>query len=224
MSGLHRTSIEGEKFKVAFIRKHAFKIAVLALCAALGLYLYLANNPKETVKLLDTGNAAPNFQLTDLDNKPVTLADSNGKVRVVYFYFANCPDVCPPTTFLMSQLQDKLKKDGTFGKDVEFISISFDPERDTPEVIRKFIEKIPGEIDQAAWTFLRGKDEAEIKKLMEDFGLSLFKDEKTGNFGHTDTITVIDRDGNIRKYMTGSIDETVNADQIKTVVDALIDQ
>ncbi|MCQ6558761.1 SCO family protein [Paenibacillus mendelii] len=208
---------------MVFLRKHAFKIAVLALCAALGTYLYLANNPKETVKL-DVIKAAPNFQLTDLDEKPVTLADSNGKVRVVYFYFANCPDVCPPTTFLMSELQDKLKKDGTFGKDVEFISISFDPERDTPEAVRKFIEKIPNEIDLTGWTFLRGKDDAETKQLMEDFGLSLLKDEETKLYSHADMITLVDREGQIRKYMTGSINENTTSDQIKTVVDALVDQ
>jgi len=202
------------------MRKHAFKIAVLALCAALGLYLYLSNLEKSTVKF-DVKNPAPNFELADIDDKPVKLSDSNGKVRVVYFYFANCPDVCPPTTYLMSQLQEELKKDGTYGKDVEFISISFDPERDTPEEIRKFIKKIPNDIDLSGWTFLRGVDYEKTKQLMLDFGLGLQKDTATNTFMHTDTITFIDRDGNIRKYMTGAIKETT-VESLRETVKALI--
>jgi len=202
------------------MRKHAFKIAVLALCAALGLYLYLSNLEKSTVKF-DVNNPAPNFELADIDDKPVKLSDSNGKVRVVYFYFANCPDVCPPTTYLMSQLQEQLKKDKTYGKDVEFISISFDPERDSPEEIRKFIKKIPNDIDLSGWQFLRGVDYEKTKQLMLDFGLGLQKDTETNTFMHTDTITFIDRDGNIRKYMTGAIKDTT-VESLRETVNALI--
>ncbi|MFD2505845.1 SCO family protein [Paenibacillus septentrionalis] len=42
---------------------------------------------------------APSFALTDVDGNAVSLESTNGKARIVYFYFASCPDVCPPTTF-----------------------------------------------------------------------------------------------------------------------------
>ncbi|MBW7474394.1 SCO family protein [Paenibacillus oenotherae] len=206
-----------------FTRKHGFKIAVLALCAAMGLYLYLSST-KEAAPKLDQDKPAPSFKLTSIDGEEVSLENTNGKVRVVYFYFANCPDICPPTTFLMTQVQDKLKEQGAFGSDVEFLSVTFDPERDTPDAIRKFIGKIPSEIDQNGWKFLRGDSEEETKKLMLDFGLGLLKDEKTGLYTHSDTITFIDRQGKIRKYMTGSIDETMTPDRIVAVVDALVDE
>lgn len=208
---------------MGFTRKHGFKIAVLALCAAMGLYLYLSST-KEAAPKLDQDKAAPSFKLTSIDGEEVSLENTNGKVRVVYFYFANCPDVCPPTTYLLSQVQDELKNQKVFGSDVEFLSVTFDPERDTPEAIRKFIDKIPGDIDQSGWKFLRGDSEEDTKKLMMDFGLGLIKDEKTGLYTHSDTITFIDREGKIRKYMTGSIDETMNADRIVAVVDALVDE
>ncbi|WP_308638528.1 SCO family protein [Paenibacillus silvisoli] len=203
------------------LRKYGFTIAVLVLCAAMGLYLYLSSTKDAKVNL-DQNLKVPNFQLTDMDGESVSLADSNGKVRVIYFFYANCPDICPPTTFLMTQLQDKLKDSGVYGKDVEFMSITFDPDRDTAENMRKFADKF--DIDKSAWTFLRGNSEEETKKLMTDFGLGLVKDPATNLFTHTDTITFVDREGVVRKYMTGSIDENQNADKLAEVVDALVEE
>lgn len=205
---------------MGFARKHGFKAAVLALCAAMGLYLYLSHS-KEASPKLDKLIAAPNFQLTDLDGKQVTLDDSKGKVRVIYFFYANCPDICPPTTYLMTQVQNQLKDKGTFGKDVEFLSITFDPKRDSIAAMSKFAGKF--DIDASGWKFLREDSEEDTKKLMNDFGLDLLKDEKTGLFSHTDTITIVDRQGEVRKYMTGSIQET-KADDITKVVDTLVDE
>jgi protein SCO1/2 len=192
---------------------------VLALCAAMGLYLYL-NSQKANAVNLDQNYKAPAFELTDLDGQKVSLANTNGKVRVVYFFYANCPDICPPTTYLMSEAQNKLKDKGVFGKDVEFMSITFDPKRDTPDAMRKFAAKF--DVDASGWKFLREDSEEATKKLMEGFGLGLLKDNN-GYFTHADAITFIDRDGNVRKAITGSIDQNANADKIVDVVDALLD-
>ncbi|QHT60008.1 SCO family protein [Paenibacillus lycopersici] len=201
------------------VRKYGFAIAVLLLCAAMGLYLYLSSSKGSSVKLDDIMDA-PSFSLSDLDNNQVTLQNTNGKVRVVYFFFANCPDICPPTTYLMTQVQNKLKDKGTFGKDVEFLWVTFDPKRDTTEALRSYSTKF--DIDQDGWKFLREDSAEDTEKLMKDFGLALLKDEAANTFSHTDTITFIDRKGVVRKYMTGSIDETQNADKITDVIDALV--
>jgi protein SCO1/2 len=205
---------------MSFARKHAFKIAVLALCAAMGIYLYLSST-KEAAPNLDQNYKAPSFELTDLDGNKVSLENTNGKVRVIYFFYANCPDVCPPTTFLMSQAQNELKKQGTFGKDVEFLSITFDPVRDTPEAMKKFASKF--DIDSSGWKFLREDSEEQTKELMKGFGLGLIKDNN-GYFTHADAITFVDRQGSVRKAMIGAKDETQNADNIVKVVNALVDQ
>ncbi|QHW30758.1 SCO family protein [Paenibacillus rhizovicinus] len=201
------------------IRKYGFAIAVLLLCAAMGLYLYLSSTKGSDVKLDNIMNA-PSFSLNDLDNNKVTLDDTNGKVRVVYFFYANCPDICPPTTALMTQVQNKLKDKGTFGKDVDFLWVTFDPKRDTTEALKSYSSKF--DIDTSGWKFLREDNAEETEKLMRDFGLSLLKDEKSNTFTHTDTITFVDRKGVVRKYMTGSIDESQNADKITDVINALV--
>ncbi|MBM7567416.1 SCO family protein [Paenibacillus sacheonensis] len=201
------------------LRKYGFAIAVLLLCAAMGLYLYLSSSKGSSVNL-DQNLKAPNFALTDLDNNKVTLDETNGKVRVVYFFYANCPDVCPPTTYLMTQVQNKLKEKGSFGKDVEFMWVTFDPKRDTTEALKEYSSKF--DIDTSGWKFLREDNAEATEKLMKDFGLGLLKDEKTNTFTHTDTIAFVDRKGVVRKYLTGSIDETQSADKIVDVINALV--
>lgn len=191
-----------------FLKKHSFKIAVLALCAAMGIYLFITYGmpAKQTLPI---EKAAPAFELTNLDGQRVSLASTNGKARIVYFYFANCPDVCPPTTFLLSQVQDQLEAEGKLGSKAELISITFDPERDTPEVIRDFVDRLSADFN--GWHFLRG-DEQKTLQLAKDFGVSVLKNED-GSYMHMNIITIVDQNGQIRKWINGS-KEDLTAEQI----------
>lgn len=201
---------------MSFAKKHSFKIAVLALCAVMGIYLFFTYvmEPKQPLPKL---GAAPAFELADIDGKQVSLASTKGKARIVYFYFANCPDVCPPTTFLLSQVQDQLKEEGKLGKKAELISITFDPERDTNEVIRKFANKVEASFD--SWHFLRG-EEAATAELARGFGLMVQK-APDGSFIHSNVITIVDQDGQIRKQFNGSA-EDLTADQIVKELNKLL--
>lgn len=191
-----------------FLKKHSFKIAVLALCAAMGIYLFITYGmpAKQTLPI---EKAAPAFELTNLDGQKVSLASTNGKARIVYFYFANCPDVCPPTTFLLSQVQGQLEAEGKLGSKAELISITFDPERDTPEVIRDFVDRLSADFN--GWHFLRG-DEQKTLQLAKDFGVSVLKNED-GSYMHMNIITIVDQNGQIRKWINGS-KEDLTAEQI----------
>ncbi|MCR2806179.1 SCO family protein [Paenibacillus soyae] len=203
---------------MAFIKKHSFKIAVLALCAAMGIYLLFTYvwKPAEPLPVLQ---AAPSFEMSDIDGNTVSLESTNGKVRLVYFYFANCPDVCPPTTFKLSEVQEKLREEGTLGKEVELISITFDPERDTPEAIREFAGNTFAEFD--GWHFLRGEEEATIE-LARNFEVGVKKDEANNSYIHFNIITLVDQDGQIRQWMNGSDDEAVTPEYIVSQVNRLL--
>ncbi|MFC4775556.1 SCO family protein [Paenibacillus sp. GCM10023252] len=193
------------------IRKHGFKIAVLTLCAAMGIYLFIMNmEPKRTLPL---NQPAPAFELTNLDGKQVSLESTNGKARIVYFYFANCPDVCPPTTYLLSQVQDKLEEDGSLGKEAEILSITFDPERDTPEAVRKFADRLDVDTTKG-WEFLRPATEDASMKLARDFGVSVIKDEASAGYTHMNVITLVDKRGQIRKWINASAKEELTVDAI----------
>src|SRR6266849_5243150 len=77
---------------------------------------------------------APPFTLTSQDGMPVSLADFHGKVIAVTFIYTLCTDTCPVLTPMMSFVQDRLGPD--FGRKIAFVSITVDPERDTPAVLK----------------------------------------------------------------------------------------
>ncbi|REK74619.1 SCO family protein [Paenibacillus paeoniae] len=207
----------GREMKMSFLRKHSFKIAVLALCAAMGIYLLYMYGPKKA-EPLPVHKAAPAFEMNDIDGKPVSLESTNGKVRIVYFYFANCPDVCPPTTFMLGEAQDILREQGTLGDKVELISITFDPERDTPDVIRQFAERTSADLD--GWHFLRGEEDATIQ-LARDFDVGVIKVEKENSFAHFNVITLVDQNGQIREWINGS-DEELTPEYIVKQINTLL--
>ena len=206
--------------KRSFARRYAFPLVLFGLCVILGAYLLWNSLSGGGSKLTDQGPAA-DFTYTDIDGKPVTMSEENGKVRLVYFFYSNCPDVCPPTTFMMSQVQNQLKDEGKFGSQVEFLSITIDPTRDTPEALKTFGDKFNA--DYTGWKFLRG-DEAETADLAKKYNLLVQKDNE-GNFGHSNLIVLVDKKGHIRDYISpqSNGDPTdVSADELTTEIKPLL--
>ncbi|MCE5171540.1 SCO family protein [Paenibacillus profundus] len=198
-------------------KKYSFQIFLMALVlvfAVVAAILYWPRGPELPL----TDKTAPDFTMQNVDGNTVSLADTNGKARLFYFYFTNCPDVCPPTTYMLSEVQQLLKDKGVFGKDASIVSISFDPERDTPEAIQEWSKKYNA--DYSGWYFLRG-DEADVAKMMPALGSSVIKDED-GNFTHLNVITLVDQDGNIRKYYNANDRETSSPEIIANDVMSLV--
>lgn len=117
------------------------------------------------------------------------LDEMDKKVRIVEFMYTACPDVCPLTTQRMMHLKEQFKQDGVYGDQVEFLSITIDPENDTPERLKKYMEVYNADNDKA-WTFLSGTLE-DTKKLADPFRF-LFKDNGTDYIVHTSYAYLID--------------------------------
>lgn len=157
------------------------------------------------------------YNLVTQKNEPVVFPDFvKGKLVVMNFIFTNCPDICPLSTNNMRLIQERLKKEKI--KNVEFVSLSFDPNNDTPEVLTKFADI--RHLDLGNWTFLTGKKSV-IDSLIHQANViavpgdsTVFKDgRKIYYYIHTDRISLIDTKGRIRKNYLGSkinIDEIVN--------------
>ncbi|MET0679413.1 MAG: SCO family protein [Burkholderiales bacterium] len=96
------------------------------------------NPGKPSFKSVDVtgGEFGREFQLTDHTGKPRTLTDFRGKVVVVFFGFTQCPDVCPTTLVEMKAVKEKLGKDG---ERLQVLFVTVDPERDTPELLAKYV-------------------------------------------------------------------------------------
>lgn len=157
------------------------------------------------------------FNLVDQNNSSQKFPELiKGKIAIVGYIFTNCPDICPLTTNNMRLIQDELKKE-KINDEVEFVSISFDPEADRPEVLKKFAEI--RDLDLNNWTLLTG-EKAITDSLIKEAGViavigdsTITKDGKTiYYYVHTDRISLVDEEGNIRKNYLGSklkIDEVI---------------
>jgi protein SCO1/2 len=112
----------------------------MRLLAALAAALLLAacGSPRPSFQNTDVTGAefGREFTLAGHDGKPRTLADFQGKVVAVFFGFTHCPDVCPTTLATMREVKEKL---GADGDRLQVIFVTVDPERDTPELLSKYV-------------------------------------------------------------------------------------
>jgi protein SCO1/2 len=188
-------SVTQNNINRSWLRRYGFSMFVLVLCLVMGYYIVMQQNKKDDLPV--QGNGAE-FSYTDSDGANVTLSNTNGKARLLYFFFATCPDVCPPTTFLMSQVQDVLKEDGVFGDKVEFLSVTIDPNHDTPEVLKEYAKRFNA--DPNGWKFLRG-DEKGTAELARKYEILVTKGDD-GSFGHMNLIVLLDKKGQIRDWIS----------------------
>lgn len=190
------------------LRQIWFKLVTAAIVVVMiGILAYQAMPHSSKNPNLGVKKQATDFELNDLSGKPVRLSDSNGKVRLLYFFYSNCPDVCSPTTFVMSGVQDLLKEKGIFGSKTELLSVTIDPEHDTPEALTKFSNLFHA--DFSGWSFLRGSV-AYTDELTQKYDIASIK-EQDGTFTHSNVIFLLDGKGNIRYYYNGSDVELTKA-------------
>jgi protein SCO1/2 len=162
------------------------------------------------------------FELVDQNNQRIIFPnDFKDKTVVMNFIFTNCPDICPLSTNNLRLVQESLTKEKVKG--VQFLSISFDPDFDKPEVLKKFAEIRKLNLDN--WAFLTGEKsiidslmrKAEIVAIPSDS--RIFADgRKIYFYVHTDRIIIMDRDGKIRKQYPGSsIDPEIVAKDVISI-------
>jgi protein SCO1/2 len=139
---------------------------------------------------------APDFTLTTQDGGTVKMSDLQGQVCLVSFVFTTCNGTCPATTHRMGQVQAALKQRGLDkGGRVRLLSITLDPARDTPEVLRKYMDLYDAE--PANWTFLTG-DKERVNKVVAAWGMWA-KPAANGQLDHPSRVFLVDRKGRIRE-------------------------
>jgi protein SCO1/2 len=139
---------------------------------------------------------APDFALTTQAGDTLKLSDLRGKVCLVSFVFTTCNGSCPATTHRMGQVQAALKERGLTKDDrVRLLSITLDPARDTPEVLRKYMELY--DADPASWTFLTG-DRERVNKVLSAWGMWA-KPAANGQLDHPSRVFLVDRKGRVRE-------------------------
>ena len=177
--------------------RHALALALLtAVMVGVGSVPASAHKAGKDARLSKLG-PAPEFTLTAQDARPLRLGDLRGKVVAVTFIYATCTDTCPMLTAKMAALQQRLGKN--FGSKVFFVSVTVDPQRDTPEVLRRYAEAHGA--NPAGWAFVTGTPE-QIREVARRYGV-YYKKAERGDVDHTFLTSIIDQQGIMRVQYLG---------------------
>jgi protein SCO1/2 len=138
---------------------------------------------------------APATVLIDSAGKRFDLATLRGKVVVVSFVYTTCNGVCPATTQTLRGIQQALQEAKLWGSSVQFVSITLDPTRDTPEVLKRYAELFGAE--PAGWRFLTGPPH-KVEAVIAAWGMWA-KPGVTGIIDHPSRIFLLDTLGRERE-------------------------
>lgn len=203
-------------------------IAVTALILTLSVYFAMnitasekksgnavIENQKEklccTDLKIDHGKVGDNsiYQLDskwrDESGKTISLADLKGKKQIMAMIFTSCTYACPLILNDMKKIESQTKS-----KDVNYLLVSIDPARDTPEALKSFAER--NNLDLNKWRLITGNQNG-ISELAAVLGFR-YKKEKDGSFSHSNIISVLNENGEIAFQHFGlnqSIQDVLNS-------------
>jgi len=160
-----------------------------------------ANADATTRNRLHEGDMMPVFELRDQDGKPVTLETFRGHPFVATFIFTRCPipNYCPRMSQNFAEVQKAIQSSSDSLAATRLLSISFDPQFDTPGILRQYAQHAGA--DPALWTFATGAA-AEVHSLTTAF--SILVQPESGTISHSLATALIDRDGKIVKIWRGN--------------------
>ena len=142
---------------------------------------------------------APEFSLTKTDGAAFDSESLDGQIYVIDFIFTSCAGICP----ILSNQMAGLQRTFSGRDDVEFVSITVDPERDTPEVLAEYAKRF--DADTERWHFLTGE-----LPYIHDVAVKGFKVGSVDDpLIHSERLILVDREGVIRGYYQGTEADSV---------------
>ena len=150
---------------------------------------------------LEVGEAVPDFAMTTQEGETLKLSDLRGKVVVLTFIYTRCPlpDFCPLMDRKFAELADRIGAVAGRAEHVRLLSVSFDPEHDTPEVLRKHAENLGAR--PPLWRFAVASHE-ELGKVAAPLGLTY--GPAAGEIIHNLSTAVIDPQGRLVRLDVGA--------------------
>lgn len=202
------------QYAIKIIANKAINAWTAAIFCAF-LLLTACTDQKPQFKSVDITGAdySQNFSLPDQFGQTRTMADFKGKVVVVFFGFVQCPDVCPTSMAELAEVKKSLGKDGD---KLQGVFITVDPERDTPEVLKAYMQNfdptflaLRGSLEQTTATAKHFK--TYFKKVEGKTGTSYTMDHSAGSY-------VFDTQGRVRLYTRYGSGAVALADDIKILL------
>jgi protein SCO1/2 len=193
---------------IMFLRRHIWLIGVvffLTMITVMRPLLVRRPPPPEII------GEVPAFALMDQRGEAFTREDllAADKTYVVGFVFTRCPSTCPAVSRAMLSFQEQITRSKLEDR-VELISVSVDPEHDTPEVLADYADTLGADLDN--WRFLTGSKSAIESFVVDGFMLAVGEREATKapgspvpeagvyDIAHSTKLALVDRFGNIRGY------------------------
>jgi protein SCO1/2 len=178
---------------------------ILFPIVTLGILLWLRNVEVSALRqrTVSSYGPVPGFQISNQNGQPFGSAQLAGKIWIADFIYTTCPGPCPMISSRMSELQKPLEK-----TDVRLVSFSVDPQKDTPEVLRRYAEKLQAE--PGRWDFLTGPKSAIYKISHDGFKLAVSDgSDAQGIPVHSTRMVLVDRHGQIRGYYDATEPEAI---------------
>ena len=168
------------------------KTSIIILAGCFGIFLFIMlpiflsiQSDKEKYVASFEGSK---FSLKDMNNNVITDESFQGQLTAIFFGFTNCPDICPMTLNKMDIAISRLKKEN---KPIKLFFISVDPERDTPEVVKNYLNSFEND-----FVGITGEPE-KIYLLSQSWGIlsqKIFKDDGEYNIDHSSPVILL-KDG-----------------------------
>ena len=164
-------------------------ILIPIVTAGLLFWLRQAQVHQLTNRPIASYGTLPPFELVNQDAQPFGTAQLAGKIWIADFIFTTCPGPCPIISTRMSELQKPLEK-----TDIHLVSFTVDPEKDTPEVLRAYAEKLHAQPKR--WDFLTGSRPAIYALTRDGFKLAVSDgSDEAGMPVHSTRVVLVDRHG-----------------------------
>jgi cytochrome c peroxidase len=177
-----------------------------------------------TYQLPPLGLAADG-KVVNTENKNMMLHDLMGdKIILLSFIYTNCSDVngCPLATMVLHKIKSRLQKEPSLSNSLRLLTLSFNPEHDSPDVMRHYSEKLQG--SGVEWQFLTTLSELELEPILQQYPQNIQKvynaqGQFTGTFSHNLRVYLIDKNKQIRNiYSTSFLHPDTLISDIKTLL------
>lgn len=198
----------------------AFFNGIYALASLLILSLF-AFKVFQPIQVLPRMRLAPAYSFIDQDNQPLTSETQRGQFTLYSFTYTNCPAPCFNSNETIKEIKSRLGEVELNGVAVSFVTVSIDPDRDTPEVLKAYGES--NGADFINWKFATTTNKSLLKTVVGAGFETYYEDKGGGNFALDPGFVLVDGWGVIRaeyRYVT----EVSDADRILRHLGVLADE
>ncbi|MCS0655211.1 SCO family protein [Cytobacillus firmus] len=164
-------------------------------------------------QLMDEKPQFPDVTLEDNNGRTYSFSEFEGKYVFITFLYTSCGTVCPELEVNMSEVYKRIPEE-YIGHDIQFLSISFDPERDDPKTLDTYRKAFGS--DGETWRMARIPEQQELDSLLDRFGVIVIPDEY-GNFAHNSAFYLVNPKGQLIEVMDYTLIEEA-ADRVTEIM------